>query len=218
MALTLNDNGYQIRLEVPLPTIITGAANSSTLSSVPPAVIDRGSSTAVTVGVTRLAQYPSSNFGVGAIAQEYDFDLPPLPYQIGNTGNNVSRGFQMTDVTLSYFVSSTGPATASNNASTMLMSAFLTTFTDGASFSSGVAYGGTFTYNWGSSTGLSSMGSSGSSNMYNVVCVPAAGTNPFINTDNQRLTFSLTLNNGAASSFSFSIYNAVVHGKWVFGG
>jgi hypothetical protein len=215
VSISHNDNGIAIRLEVPLPTIMT---TSCVVSSVPGFAIDHGSSTAATVGVTRLAKYASSNDQHAAdVAYELDWDLPPLPYQIGNTGNNVSRGFQLTDVTIAYMMSSLGTGTACNGASTMLLTGLLTNFTDSASFSSGVAYGGTFTYNWGSSTGLSSMGSTPSSNMYQVVCVPASGANSFINTDNQRLTFAWTMNSGGGSSMTLGVYNVVIHGKYVTG-
>lgn len=211
MAITLNDNGYNIRLQVPLTTLL---ASSSMIGIAQPLLIPQRSQQ----GLTNLL-LSSLPAGTSTLVT---FDLPAIPYQIGNAGNNAPRGFQLTDVTMLLTISS-GSVNSSANASTTSFTAWLFNASDGATATTApVAYGGSssqWTYNEGSSVGASWGNISAASTFAQLVAVPAAGLNPIINTDNQRLMFELYMTEGATTStFTLGIWDITIHGKLILGG
>lgn len=214
MAITHNDNGYAVRLQVPLATL---SVSSSMFQVAQPLLVPQR----ITQGqwAVNLSSIPA------AASVLISFPLPTVPYQIGNTGNNVPRGFQITDVTLAFALSSANPG-ASAGASAMSFTAYTypsSGFLDGSpATTSPTAYGGTssqWLYNEGSSTGASFGLFSPSTTIALITAVPGSGLNTFLNTDNQQVTFEWYMLPGATTStMTLTIYDVTVHGKWVTGG
>lgn len=212
MAVTANDNGISIRLGVPPNAIVA----STTLNNGAVFKLQSYGAGSIALGTSAL--------GVGATtAITLDFELPALPLQIGNYPNNVTRGFQLTDATLYYqFVGSSGNTSA--GASTMTFNAFTQSYVDqsatllnssGSSGSSGVPYGGTFTFSGGINGTSSAMTLAASSTINVVVCSPQSSLAPMVNTNNQRMVFEWAYNSGTATSFVAIVYGADIHGNWI---
>lgn len=213
MAITLNENGYAVRLSVPLTTL---AVSSSMYGVAQPLIqIIRDQQ-----GINRAAM---SSIPVASSVLVM-FDMPPVPYQIGNAGNNAPRGFKITDVTLAMAVSS-GATSASNGASTPSFTAWVypsSGFTDGATATTPpTAYGGSssqWTMTQGSSTGIAAGTTIAPASTIQVISfVPGSGLNSWINVDNQRVAFEFYYI-ATASQNTLSIYEAVVHGTLALGG
>ncbi len=211
MGILSNDNGYAIRLSVPLLSIY---GSSSQAGIATPTVMQRDQP-----GTNRLFM---SSLPAGSSAL-FTWDLPPVPYQVGNTGNNVPRGFQVTDVTMAVTVSS-GTVSASAGASAMSFTAWLypsSGFQDGAVATTvATQYGGSssqWTFNEGSSVGASfGAGLSPASTFAVIQAVPGAGLNSYINVDNQRLVFEMSFAEGATTStMTVSINSIDIHGNWL---
>ncbi len=173
MAITLNDNGYAVRLAVPPQAISQSSVGSGSITAL-------------------------RNIGAGSVV------LSTSALGTAATSGNTSAG-----------------------ASTPAFNAFTQSYVDqsttllnssGSSGSSGVPYGGTFTFAGGINGTSSTMTIAPSSTINVVTCTPQSSLAPFVNTDNQRMVFEWTFNSGTGTSFVAVVYGANVHGNWVFGG
>lgn len=191
MALTLNDNGYACKFLIdPTTVCVTGSSVTATKTN-------SGTGNA-NLAISGSTQSPVVNF-----------DLPAMPL-LTNPRNGAPLGFVLTDCTLGYVV---GTA----DASSMTFAAYTYSVTDGsAPATNGTAFGGTFTFNEGTSTGIS-IPVTHSANAYLVQCVPAAASNVhFPYTDNTRLNFQWGWTNG--TNGTLTIYSICVHGTLILAG
>lgn len=192
MALTSNDNGYAVRWSIdPTGLMVTGSGVTATKTN---------SGT----GNANLAITGSTNSPV------VNFDLPVMPLQLVPR-NGANLGFILSDCTLGYQI---GTA----DASAMTFAAYTYQITDAAAApTNGTAFGGTFTFNEGTSTGISIPVTHTASNCYLVQCVPATTANVhFPYADNTRMNFQWGWTNG--TSGTLTIYSVVIHGTLILAG
>ena len=197
MPMTLNDNGYAVSLNIdPTTVMVTGSSVTATKTN----------------SGTGNANLAISGSGASPVV---NFDLPAMPLLV-DPRNGANLGFILGDVCLGYTV---GTA----DATSMTFAAYTYMITDGsAPATNGTAFGGTFTFNEGTSTAIS-IPVTHSANAYLVQCVPATTANchfPIndgtIKPNNTRLNFQWGWTNG--TSGTLSIYSIVVHGTFILGG